>query len=359
MTDQEYMELAIRLAEKTEGQTSPNPVVGAVVVKDGQVVGFGAHLKRGEGHAEVLALQMAGEKADGATVYVTLEPCSHYGKTPPCANLLVEKKVKRVVVATVDPNPQVSGTGIARLKEAGIEVTVGICEQEAIQLNEVFFYYILTKQPYVTLKAAMTLDGKIATVTGESKWITSEEARADVHQYRHKHDAILVGIGTVLADNPTLTTRLESGGKNPIRIVLDRKLRIPLDSKLVTDGLAPTWVFTNSEAPLEKVKKLESVGVEVYQIGTDLNHVLRTLGQQEITSLFVEGGSQIHGQFIEKKLVQQVITYFAPKMLAGEMAPTFSGGNGIKSLANHLRLEFVTVKQLGPDIKIISKVLEG
>lgn len=213
MNDEYYMTLALHLARGTLGQTSPNPVVGAVVVKDHQIVGMGAHLKAGEPHAEVHAIRMAGDKAKAATLYVTLEPCSHYGKTPPWADLIVASEMKKVVIATTDPNRKVADKGIEKLKNAGIEVEVGLLQQEAQELNKVFFYHIQTGLPYVTLKTAVSLDGKTATVSGESKWITGEEARADVHQFRHQHDGILVGVNTVITDNPSLTTRLPGGGK--------------------------------------------------------------------------------------------------------------------------------------------------
>jgi diaminohydroxyphosphoribosylaminopyrimidine deaminase/5-amino-6-(5-phosphoribosylamino)uracil reductase len=230
MNDIYYMNLALNLAKGTLGQTSPNPVVGAVLVKENQIVGMGAHLKAGEAHAEVHAIQMAGIKAKGATLYVTLEPCSHFGKTPPCSDLVIRTGIKKVFVATTDPNPQVAGTGIERIRKAGIEVHLGLLQEEARELNKVFFYNIRTGLPFVTLKSAISLDGKTATVTGESKWITGEEARNDVHQYRHQHDAILVGVNTLIKDNPTLTTRLASGGKNPVRIILDTHLRTPKDA---------------------------------------------------------------------------------------------------------------------------------
>lgn len=241
MNDQYYMDFAIDLAKRVSGQTSPNPVVGAVIVKHGEIVGFGAHLKAGEAHAEVQAIKMAGlEKTSGATVYVTLEPCSHFGKTPPCSNLLIESRVKRVVIASVDPNPLVAGEGIKKLQDAGIETVVGVCQEKALALNEVFFHYIKTNTPFVTLKTAASLDGKTATYSGESKWITGPDARLDVHHYRHKHDAILVGVETVIKDNPSLTTRLPSGGKNPIRVILDTSLRIPIHSNVLTDGQVDT-----------------------------------------------------------------------------------------------------------------------
>lgn len=240
MDDLTFMQTALSLAKTIVEQTNPNPPVGAVIVKDGQTVGMGAHLKAGEAHAEVHALGMAGERTKGATLYVTLEPCSHFGRTPPCANLIIEKGVDRVVIATLDPNNKVTGKGVEKLRNSGIQVDVGILAKEAHTLNKQFFHYIRAQTPFVTLKSAMSLDGKIATVTGESRWITGEEARKDAHYYRHTHDAILVGVNTVLKDKPHLTTRLPLGGKNPIRIILDTHLHTPLEANVVTDREAKT-----------------------------------------------------------------------------------------------------------------------
>ncbi|WP_100372611.1 bifunctional diaminohydroxyphosphoribosylaminopyrimidine deaminase/5-amino-6-(5-phosphoribosylamino)uracil reductase RibD [Bacillus sp. FJAT-45037] len=360
MNDTDYMKFALQLAEQTRGQTSPNPMVGAVVVKNGTIIGMGAHLRAGEGHAEVEALKMAGDKAKGATIYVTLEPCSHHGKTPPCAGLILEKQLSRVVVATVDPNPNVAGRGIKLLRDAGLTVDVGVCEQEAIELNQMFFHYILTKRPYVTLKTATTLDGKTATVTGESKWITSEAARVDVHQDRHTHDAILVGIGTVLADDPSLTTRLDQGGRNPTRIILDRTLRLPTSAKVVTDREAPTWVITTKEASNKKQLELEQLGVTIIRLEQDsIRTLLEELGRRQIMSLYVEGGQQVHGSFLEARAVNQVITYLAPKLVGGTMAPTAVGGRGIEKMSDAIELDLVDVRRIGPDIKLTSIVKEG
>ncbi len=358
MTDEKYMKLAIELAANTKGQTSPNPLVGAVVVKDNQIVGIGAHLKAGQAHAEVHAINMAGEKAKGATVYVTLEPCSHFGKTPPCADLLIKSGVKRVVIASTDPNPLVAGKGIAKLKEAGIDVEVGLLQKEADELNEVFFHYMSTGLPYVTIKTATSLDGKIATATLESKWITSQEARLDAHTYRHQHDAILVGVNTILKDDPALTTRLPQGGKNPIRIILDTSLRTPLSANVVNDKAAPTWIVVGCNAEREKVAAMEEKQVEIIQMPTekiDIPTLLKILAEKGITSLFVEGGAQVNGSFIKAKAVQQVITYIAPKIIGGESAPTSFGGEGIEKLSEALELEIKSVEKIGPDLKIVAK----
>lgn len=360
MTDEDYMRLAIELAANTNGQTSPNPLVGAVVVKDNQIVGMGAHLKAGEAHAEVHAINMAGDKAKDATIYVTLEPCSHFGRTPPCANLLIKSEVKRVVIASTDPNPLVAGQGIERLREHGIEVDVGILRDEAERLNEVFFHYIATGMPYVTLKSATSLDGKIATVTGESKWITSEESRLDVHKYRHQHDGILVGVNTILKDDPELTTRLPLGGKNPIRIILDTNLRTPPGAKIVNDNKAPTWIIVGKNVAAEKIAAMNEKYAKVIEMpfdGLNIRNVLKMLGEKGITSLFVEGGSQINGSFIKAKTVNQVITYIAPKIIGGALAPTSIGGDGFEKMNDVLALQIKSVETIGPDIKIVSKMV--
>ncbi|QST01999.1 bifunctional diaminohydroxyphosphoribosylaminopyrimidine deaminase/5-amino-6-(5-phosphoribosylamino)uracil reductase RibD [Pontibacillus sp. ALD_SL1] len=353
------MRTAIEMAQATQGQTSPNPAVGAVVVKNGEVLGMGAHLKAGHAHAEVHALNMAGSDAEGATIYVTLEPCSHHGKTPPCADRIVEAGVKRAVIATLDPNPQVAGRGVERLKKAGIEVIINVLKEQADDLNEVFYHYISTKTPYVTLKNAMSLDGKIATVTGESQWITGEDARDDVHHDRHKHDAILIGVNTVIQDQPRLTTRLPDGGKNPIRIVLDTHLRTPVETPLIQNPDAPTWLVTGNnvtEVQREKYKAFPHVDIlTVAHSRVTVEEALHLLGEKGITSIYVEGGATVNDAFLRAGSVQQVITYIAPKMIGGQDAPTPVGGQGIKALREALNLQIKEVVHLGNDLKIVSK----
>ncbi|MGV2942065.1 bifunctional diaminohydroxyphosphoribosylaminopyrimidine deaminase/5-amino-6-(5-phosphoribosylamino)uracil reductase RibD [Mesobacillus sp. LC4] len=358
MNDQDYMALAVNLARATEGQTSPNPRVGAVLVKDGQIIGMGAHLKAGEPHAEVHAIKMADGKADGATLYVTLEPCSHFGKTPPCSNLVIESGIKKVFVASFDPNPLVGGAGIKKMRDAGIEVEVGLMEEEAKALNKVFFHYISTGLPYVTLKSATSLDGKIATVKGESKWITGEEARKDVHHFRHAHDAILVGVNTVIKDNPSLTTRLDSGGKNPIRVILDSTLRTPLESRIVNDQAADTIIVTGADVEPERVRQFSERGIEIIKLETTkfgIVDMLKKLGERSITSVYVEGGAEVHGSFLKEKAFQQVVTYIAPKLLGGKNAPAAYGGEGIARLEDTIPLRIIEVKQIGQDIRIIAE----
>lgn len=351
-----YMKLALQNAMAMKGQTDPNPLVGSVIVNENRVVGIGAHMKAGEPHAEIHAIRMAGEHARGATIYVTLEPCSHHGRTGPCAVAIVEAGIKRVVIATLDPNPLVSGRGVAILQEAGIEVIVGVCEEESRRMNEVFNAFIVRQTPFVTLKTAITMDGKIASFALSSKWITSDAAREDVHLLRHQNAAILVGANTVIHDDPQLTTRLP-GGRNPIRVVMDSSLRLPLDARMVTDGEAPTWVFTTKNHDPEKKKALESAGVKVFvteQPGKVYPaEVVRELGKQSVSSLLIEGGSEINASFFESKLVDKAIIYMAPKWIGGRNAPTFLAGTGIEKMSDAVELTGVSVETLGKDFKFI------
>lgn len=351
-----YMQKALQWADSLGGQTAPNPKVGALIVKNQEIVGIGAHLKAGGPHAEVHALNMAGDQARGATLYVTLEPCSHFGKTPPCAAAVVEAGISKVVIATLDPNPLVAGRGVDILKKAGIEIEIGICEEKSVRMNEVFNKFITTGKPFVTLKTASTLDGKVATETGSSRWISGVESRLEVHQMRHDHQAILVGIGTVLEDNPELTTRLPYGGRNPVRIILDSKLRIPLDFKVITDGQAPTWIYTTEAASTEKRKALQERGISVFAISpgptVDIKDMLKHLGQQQISSLFVEGGSQINGSFLRAKEIDKIMTFIAPKLVGGRTAPTSFGGEGIGLMDEAVQLTNVSFRQVGQDLRI-------
>ncbi|ASN06933.1 bifunctional diaminohydroxyphosphoribosylaminopyrimidine deaminase/5-amino-6-(5-phosphoribosylamino)uracil reductase RibD [Virgibacillus necropolis] len=358
MNDEGYMDVALDLAKSVQGQTSPNPPVGAVIVKDGSIVGIGAHLQAGSAHAEVHALEMAGDKAYNASIYVTLEPCSHYGKTPPCADAIIKSGIKRVIIATVDRNPKVAGKGIEKLQKANITVDTGVGNEKAEELYGPFFHYAASQTPYVTLKSATSLDGKTATITGESKWITGEKARLDVHHYRHENDAILVGVNTVIADDPKLTTRLPNGGRNPLRIILDTHLRTPQEAKMVTDGEAETWIFVANGVSQDKINFFTTnTDARVIQLETEtieIDPVLRYLGREGIMTLYVEGGSGVNGSFLNAKVVQQVITYMAPKLIGGEDAPTSFAGSGIESLKEALQLSIKSVEMLGDDIKIIS-----
>jgi len=358
--DQYYMDLALQWASAIEGQTQPNPKVGAVVVKDGEIVGIGTHLKAGGPHAEVHALAMAGDKAKGATAYVTLEPCSHYGRTPPCAEALIKAEVANVVIATLDPNPLVAGRGAAMLRDAGIEVVTGVCEEQSNLMNEVFNKFITTGKPFVTIKTAMTLDGKIATETGSSRWITGEAARHEVHRMRHSNQAILVGVETVRKDDPQLTTRLPQGGNNPLRIILDSTLRIPLDARVVTDSEAETWIYTTTAADqTEKILALEKRGVRVIPLpvedgehGVPIHKLLTHLGSQKISSLLVEGGARVNASFLKEMAVDKIVSYIAPKLVGGERAPTPIGGFGVQEMDQAVHLTRMTYRQVGEDLCI-------
>lgn len=339
-----------------KGQTDPNPLVGAVIVNDNRILGVGAHMKAGEPHAEIHALRMAGDHAKGATIYVTLEPCSHHGRTGPCAVALVEAGVKKVVIATLDPNPVVAGNGVKILKDAGIEVVIGVCEEESRQMNEVFNKFIVEKKPFVTLKAATTLDGKTATHTASSKWITSPDARRDVHQLRSENMAILVGVNTVIEDNPELTARIPNG-RNPIRVILDSSLRIPLDAKVLTDKQAETWIFTSENYDREKRKWLEDRGIPVFVTGgssqSDPADVMRILGEKLVSSVLVEAGGTLNASLFEKKLVDKVVLYMAPKLVGGQGAPTFLEGTGIAEMGHAVELTNLRVSPIGKDFRFI------
>ena len=353
--DEQMMARAISLARNGLGRTSPNPLVGAVIVRDGRIVAEGWHRKAGTPHAEIHALNMAGELARGATVYVSLEPCAHYGRTGPCARALVEAGVSRVVVAMTDPNPKVAGKGIAILQEAGIQVTTGVLEQEARQLNEVFLKWMTTGLPFVALKTAMTLDGKIATAAGQSQWITNEASRYETHRLRDIYDGILVGINTALADNPSLTTRLkEYQGRNPVRIVVDSRARLPLTAKLVTDGAARTIVAVTEQAPAERVEALRSAGVEIIVAGSsnhvDMQSLMEQLGAMKISSVLVEGGGSVNFSLLQAGLVDRVYAFIAPKLVGGRDALTPVEGEGFQELDRAVELENIQLRQLGSDV---------
>jgi diaminohydroxyphosphoribosylaminopyrimidine deaminase/5-amino-6-(5-phosphoribosylamino)uracil reductase len=357
MQDEEYMQKALMIARYAEGRTSPNPLVGAIVVKDGRIVGQGWHRRAGTPHAEIHALRQAGDLAKGSTIYVTLEPCSHYGRTGPCSKALIESGIKKVVVAMMDPNPLVAGKGIKILKNAGVEVVTGVLEKEAIELNEVFLKWISEKMPFIVMKTAMTLDGKIATVSGKSKWITGEASRLRTHKLRDRYDSILVGIGTVLADDPSLTVRLPDGmGKNPIRIIVDSKARAPLTSKVVCDGAAHTIIAVTAKADIQHIKELEDAGAEVLIVNdgeqVDMKRLFALLGQRDISSVFVEGGSTINYSLLENHLADKMYAFIAPKLIGGRKALTSVGGAGIASLNEAVLLERVSTEMLEEDILI-------
>lgn len=359
--DEKYMRLAMQLAGNAIGRTSPNPLVGAVIVKDNRVVGCGWHRKAGTPHAEVHALNQARELAQGADVYVTLEPCAHYGKTPPCAKALVEAKVKNVYGGLLDVNPKVAGKGFKILEDAGIHVEYGFLQDELRKQNEVFFKWIEHKKPFIVLKAAMTLDGKIATATGQSKWITNETSRAYGYKLRDIYDGIMVGINTVIEDNPMLTARVD-GGKNPIRIVVDSSLRIDINANVVQDKSAKTIIATTDKADKDKILKLQAQDVDVIVVDKDENDkvdiekLLDILGQQNICSILVEGGATLSGSFVAKKLVDKVYFFIAPKIVGGKEAKTPVAGTGILNLQEALALKDIQIEKLEEDILIIGRV---
>lgn len=359
--DEKYMRLAMQLAGNAIGRTSPNPLVGAVIVKDNRVVGCGWHRKAGTPHAEVHALNQAGELAQGADVYVTLEPCAHYGKTPPCAKALVEAKVKNVYGGLLDVNPKVAGKGFKILEDAGIHVEYGFLQDELRKQNEVFFKWIEHKKTFVVLKAAMTLDGKIATATGQSKWITNETSRAYGYKLRDIYDGIMVGINTVIEDNPMLTARVDVG-KNPIRIVVDSSLKIDINANVVQDKSAKTIVATTDKADKDKILKLQAQNVDVIVVDKDENDkvdiekLLNILGQQNICSILVEGGATLSGSFVAKKLVDKVYFFIAPKIVGGKEAKTPVAGTGILNLQEALALKDIQIEKLEEDILIIGRV---
>ncbi|MBD9298219.1 bifunctional diaminohydroxyphosphoribosylaminopyrimidine deaminase/5-amino-6-(5-phosphoribosylamino)uracil reductase RibD [Megamonas funiformis] len=364
--DEKYMRLAMQLAGNAIGRTSPNPLVGAVIVKDNRVVGCGWHRKAGTPHAEVHALNQAGELAQGADVYVTLEPCAHYGKTPPCAKALVEAKVKNVYGGLLDVNPKVAGKGFKILEDAGIHVEYGFLQDELRKQNEVFFKWIEHKKPFVVLKAAMTLDGKIATATGQSKWITNETSRAYGYKLRDIYDGIMVGINTVIEDNPMLTSRVD-GGKNPIRIVVDSSLKIDINANVVQDKSAKTIIATTDKANKDKILKLQAQDVDVIVVDKDENDKVdieklldilgqQNIGQQNICSILVEGGATLSGSFVAKKLVDKVYFFIAPKIIGGKEAKTPVAGTGILNLQEALALKDIQIEKLEEDVLIIGRV---
>ena len=362
MTDQNYMLQAIQLAKQGEGWTNPNPMVGAVIVKNGRIIGKGYHKKCGELHAERNAIASLTESAEGATIYVTLEPCCHYGKTPPCTEAIIEQKIKRVVIGSRDPNPKVSGKGIKMLQEAGIEVIEDFMREECDRLNPVFFHYITTKTPYVVMKYAMTLDGKIATKTGASKWITGEAARAEVQHMRHRYMGIMAGIGTVLADDPMLNVRME-GWKSPIRILCDSGIRIPLDGQIVKSaGKYRTIVaYADSENTEAKRKRLHEMGVETIccpdeNNQVDLKKLMKYLGEEGIDSILLEGGGTLNDSALRAGIVQEVQAFIAPKLFGGMNSKTPVEGIGVRFPSEAVKLKCTDICQIGEDIRITCQV---
>lgn len=381
------MELALILAEKGLGSVNPNPLVGAVIVKDNKIIGMGYHEKYGENHAERNAVKNALEDVEGSTLYVTLEPCAHYGKTPPCVDLVIAKKFKRVVIGMLDPNPLVAGKSIKKLQENNIEVSVGVKEEECRKLNEVFIKYIATKIPFVVLKSAASLDGRIATADGESKWITCEESRRDGHKLRNKYMGILVGINTVIADNPKLNCRMDEAelndetdlltyiqennlayaeglkfmsrnrkAVNPVRIIVDSHLRVPLNSEVINDG-GNTIIGTIRGCNESKKNELESMGIKVIETEpkqgkVDLKKLIEKLSEEGIDSILIEGGGNINFSALEEGIVDKAIFYIAPKIIGGEKTKNSIGGNGFLKLDDAVRLKDTSYRKINDDFVI-------
>lgn len=362
--DEKYMSIALSLSLKGKGHVSPNPIVGALIVKDNVIIGEGYHEKYGEAHAEINAFKNAVEDVKGSTMYVTLEPCSHYGKTPPCAEEIIKKKINRVVIGTLDTNTLVSGRGVKMLKEAGIEVEVGVLEEECMKANEVFMKYIINKEPFVVMKSAMSLDGKIATATGKSKWITGEKARKKVHLLRKELTAIMVGVNTVINDNPELTCRIE-GGVNPIRIIVDSNIRIPLESKVLqTAKNIKTIIATTEKVDKHKVKLIEELGAQVIKVKSkggrvDLKKLMKILGEEKIDSILLEGGGNLNFSALNEGIVDKVQIYIAPKIIGGEKAKGVVLGSGIQDLKDAFLIDEVTYRNIGEDILIEGYIKKG
>lgn len=359
-TDRKWMQLALDLAERARGFTSPNPMVGAVVVRENAIVGKGFHKGPGKPHAEAAALQDAGDMAKGATLYVTLEPCNHFGRTPPCTKAVLSSGIKRVVAAAADPNPGVAGGGAEFLRSMGVEVEMGLLEGPARKLNEAFFKHITTGLPFVTLKCASTLDGRIATGTGDSKWITGPVARQQVHEMRHASDAILVGVDTVIRDDPGLTTRLEGKtGKDPLRIVLDAGLRIPETAKMLTqESTADTLVVTAANPPNnEKKARLASKGVRILSLPAEEGRVflpvlMKTLGKEGVTSILIEGGGHVLADALQTGVGDKICLFYAPKILGGDDGVPVFRGKGPEKINDCMKIYEMDITRLGDDFLV-------
>ena len=360
----DQMSHALALAERGTALASPNPLVGAVLVRDGKAVGEAFHTYEGRKHAEILAIEQAGEAARGATLYINLEPCCHTGRTGPCTEAILAAGVKRVVAAMADPNPQVSGRGFEQLRKGGVEVAVGLCEEQAKRLNESFARYIRSGLPLVTLKTAMTLDGKIAAPDDNTGWVTSEAARAHVQRQRHAHDAILTGIGTILADDPLLTDRCGLPRRRPLlRVIMDSRLRIPLSARLLTEVNNDLLIFTLPSADAAKRRELECLGVQICALQDeataighvarpDLRKVLEELGRREITSVLLEAGAELNGAALDAGLVDKVFLYYAPKILGGSDSLPMAKGRGVRAMRDALGVQDIRRYDFGPDFAV-------
>ncbi|MPQ48759.1 bifunctional diaminohydroxyphosphoribosylaminopyrimidine deaminase/5-amino-6-(5-phosphoribosylamino)uracil reductase RibD [Marinifilum sp. N1E240] len=361
--DYDYMQMAFELAKKGIGQVNPNPLVGAVIVKNDEVIGEGYHEYYGGPHAEVNAFRSSKESVEGATMYVTLEPCSHYGKTPPCAEAIVKNKIGKVVIGMLDPNPLVAGRGVKILEENGIDVDFGYLCEELTEMNRVFLKYIQTRSPYVVMKTAMTLDGKIASRTGDSRWVSNEKSRARVHELRNELSAIMVGVDTVIADDPMLTTRLkDKEGRNPIRIVVDSSLRTPLNAKILnSSNEAKTIIVVTDVADSDKIKAVEEIGNKVFVVDSlngrvDLSKLMVKLGEDGIDGILLEGGATLNYSALETGIVDEVISFIAPKIIGGVEAKSPVSGIGIELMKNAIELNDIKIDQFDQDLMLTGKV---
>ncbi|MDR2017721.1 MAG: bifunctional diaminohydroxyphosphoribosylaminopyrimidine deaminase/5-amino-6-(5-phosphoribosylamino)uracil reductase RibD [Syntrophobacterales bacterium] len=359
MKEEDYMRMALSLGKRGLGSASPNPMVGAVLVKGKHIVGKGYHKKAGLFHAEIVAINEAKEEARGATLFVNLEPCAHVGKTPPCVEAVVRAGIKKVVVSMLDPNPRVNGKGVEALRNAGIDVKVGLLEEEAKKLNEAFMVNMEKKRPFFIMKAAVSLDGKIATKTCDSKWISNEQSRRHVNQLRSVMDGVMVGINTVISDNPLLVPKVAKPKKIPIRIILDSKLRIPLSCDVVkTAEKYPTWIFASEDSRHDKEIRLKSLGLDVIRVPKDdngrvsLKHVCDNLHQREMQSVLVEGGGELNSGLLKEGLLDKILLFYAPILIGGKNALNLIGGKGIDFLRDAHKLDVVTVKRFKEDIYV-------
>lgn len=364
--DYQYMQRAYELAKMGVGKVNPNPLVGAVIVRDDKIIGEGYHEFYGGPHAEVNAFRSASENVEGATMYVSLEPCSHYGKTPPCAEAIVKNKIKRVVIGMLDPNPLVAGKGVQLLEANGIEVAYAYLGEELKELNRVFLKFIKNKMPYVVMKTAMTLDGKIASCTGDSRWVSNADSRRRVHELRNELSAIMIGVGTVIADDPILTTRLEGeASRNPIRIVLDTNARIPLEAKILNSAdEAKTILVVTENAASEKLKEVEALGNVVLKVKlsngrVDLKDLMLKLGEEGIDGILLEGGAMLNFAALQAGVVDEVMSFIAPKLIGGQDAKTPVGGVGIEKMKDAIELSDLRINQIGNDLMLVGKIIKN
>lgn len=360
-----YMDMALNLAEKGRGLVSPNPLVGAVIVKEDKVISTGYHKRYGDLHAEAMAIENATEDLSGSEIYVNLEPCSHYGNQPPCAMAIVNSGIKKVYIGTKDPNPLVAGKGIEILESNGIEVVIGVLEERCLELNKVFFHYIKTKRPYTILKYAMSRDGKIACSTGDSKWITNIQARKDVHETRNNTKAILVGVNTVITDNPSLNTRLENKETSyPIRILCDTNLRTPIESTVVTTAKTQSTIIATAVKNTSLYQPYEELGCKVIKVNKknetlDIKHLLEILGSLSIDSLLIEGGGSINWSFVEENLIDEVHCYIGSIIIGGKESKSPVDGTGFSNISKCLKLKNISIENFSDDILIKDKVIKG